>query len=365
MKVAMVNLVRPQPGSGDGLTEYAWQIYSKLRKSADIDLIYPLEKLKMQDTLGILYANSLFRLKVRKLAKGNYDVIHITHPELGFVAKMLKEKGTRARIVSSVHDLMRLDKGFHKGIMQGAYNLVVSANIGNAIRYSDMIIFTSSAVKNEVLQRFRGEIKNWRITLLGTKDRFLAAKIPKKKKRKTFVIGYVGALIFRKNVIFILKTAEQLKSQGSNFKFLIYGSGDQKEHLMAYKAEKKLDNVEFMGFAPEGKLMHIYDSFDAFIWPSVSDSSSFPIEDAKARGLPIIVSKENKFDVEVTRYAYVAQDASDAAKRIMYLRKHGYDDKMRKQALAYAKSISWSNTARKTLEAYKDVLKVRTKRYSE
>lgn len=365
MKVAIINLVKPQPGSGDGLTEYAWQIYSKMRKSADIDLFYPLEDMKRNDTMGILYANSLFRLKVQRLAKEKYDVIHITHPELGFAAKMLKARGSKARIISSVHDLMRLDKGFHKGIVQGAYNVVVSANISNAIHYSDMIIFTSSAVKDEVLRRFRGEIKNWRLTLLGTKDHFLTTKIPKKKKHNTFVVGYIGSLIFRKNVIFVLKTAEHLKSQGNNFKFLIYGSGDQKEHLMAYKEEKGLENVEFMGFAPEEKLVQIYDGFDAFIWPSVSDSSSFPIEDAKARGLPIIVSKENKYDEEVTKFSYVAQDAKDAARWIMHLKKHGYEEKMRREALAYAESISWNNTARKTLEAYKGALKLKPKRYSE
>ncbi|MDE1824980.1 MAG: glycosyltransferase [Candidatus Micrarchaeota archaeon] len=354
MKVAIITLVKPQEGSGDGITEYTHQIHQKLKGKVYIALIYPLSELKRQDTVGLIYANSLFKLRIKKLAKENYDVIHIAHPELGFAAKILRENGSKARIISCIHDLMRLDKGFHKGVIQGAYNYIVSANIRDAIKYSNFIIFTSSSVQKDVLSRFK-QIKHWSTTLLGTKDYFITTRIPKKPKHREFRVGYVGSFAYHKNVIFILKTALQLL-KNKEIKFIIYGTGAEKKHLNSYKSEMDLVNVRFMGFAPEEKLLQIYDGFDAFFWPSTGDSSSFPIEDAKARGLPIVVCKKNIFDEEVKNYVFEARDPKHSARILINLKMRGFSKKMRDAELKYAESISWSNTARKTLDIYKKVL---------
>ncbi|MGI0141392.1 MAG: glycosyltransferase family 4 protein [Candidatus Micrarchaeales archaeon] len=357
MKVAIITLIKPYEGSGDGITEYTYQIYQKLKDQVHIDLVYPLSKLKRQDTIGLIYANSLFKLRIKKLAKEKYDVIHIAHPELGFSAGILRENGFKGKIVTCIHDVFRMDKGFNKGIIQGAYDYIVSASIRNAIKHSNFIIFTSSSVQKDVLNRFK-EIKNWETTLLGTKDRFITTPIKKKKYHTYFVVGYIGALVYRKNVIFLLKTANELKGNKS-IRFLVYGSGPEMEHLKSYKEEMGLGNVRFMGFAPEDKLLQIYDSFDTFFWPSFGDSSSFPIEDARARGLPTIASSNNVFDIEVKKYVIEVETPKQAAREILKLKGKGFSKKTQKEAINYAKSISWPSTARRTFEIYKRVLERR------
>ena len=354
MKVALVTMIKPHYGSGDGITEYTYQLQEKMSRWCDVDVYAPLDTLKREDVSGLIYANSLFRMKIGKLAKMDYDVVHITHPELGYVAKILKSKRSRAKIVTSIHDLMRLDKGFHKGVMQHVYNYVVSANIMTALRSSDQIIFTSSSVAKDVVSRFQF-IKGHITTLLGTKDAFLDKPLPNKKMRRNFTIGYIGSLRYHKNVIFVLKTALQLRKR-SGYRFLVYGSGPEMEALRDFKQKNKLDNVTFMGFAPESKLIGIYDDFDAFIWPSTGDSSSFPIEDAQARGIPVIIYKDNILDNEVRRYSFTADDESHAAKIIIGLRGRGYPKKMRDDAITFVSSISWENTARRTFERYKKLV---------
>lgn len=351
MKVAMVTLIRPYHGSGDGITEYTYQIYNKLKGKMTIDFICPLEKVKHHDTLGLIYANSIFKNRIKKLASMDYDVIHITHPELGFAAKILKQSRSRARVVSCIHDLMRLESGFHYGLMQKTYNLIVTKNIKDALDYSDYIIFTSSTVRDVTLKRFP-KVRRYTTTLLGTKDYFLAKMIPEKRKAKTFTIGYMGSHVYYKNVIFVLKTALLLKSH-KEYRFMVYGRGGMTDSLLAYKASKGLDNVEFPGFAPEDKLLEIYDSFDAFIWPSFGDSSSFPIEDAQARGLPVIIYDKGILDKEVRECSLVARDEKEAARIIINLRQKGFDGRLRKKELDFVRSISWNNTANKTFEVYK------------
>ncbi|MDE1855910.1 MAG: glycosyltransferase family 4 protein [Candidatus Micrarchaeota archaeon] len=354
MKIALLNTIKPGPGSGDGITEYTYQISQRLKKGNTVDLVYPLEESKRNDIFGLVYANSVFKLRIRNLAKEGYDVIHITNQELGFAAKMLKRLGTRAKIITSIHDLMRVKdlEGYHKGLLQDAYNNMVASSIHDAVDFSDHIIFTASTVNNDAEKRFP-QMKKHVTTLLCPKDQFRTVKIPNSKKGGTFKVGYIGALAFRKNVIFILKTAKRLKDKAPNVKFLIYGSGAEKENLIAYKEKNDLTNVTFMGFAQEKTLMQTYDSFDLFFFPTMEEGSSLPILDAQARGLPALVLKENNLDEEVTRCCMKTTGEADAAKAILNLSRNGYNSKEREKSTKYARSFSWDRVAKETFAVYK------------
>jgi len=113
MKIALVNIFKPQAGSADGITEYTYQLYQKLKKRHKIDLFWALQKSKREDILGRVYVETIFRRTIlNKLLKGNYDIIHITNSEIGWLAKDLKNKGTKSAIVISIHDFVRIrEKG--------------------------------------------------------------------------------------------------------------------------------------------------------------------------------------------------------------------------------------------------------------
>jgi len=353
MKIALLNTIKPHAGSGDGMTEYAYQLCTKLSKSNKVDAIYPLEQSKRSDIFGLVYTNSVFKLRIRKLAKEDYDIIHIANQELGFVAKMLKRLGCKARIITSIHDLMRVkDEGYHRGFLQDAYSNLVASSVHDALNFSDLIIFTASSVGNSAKREFGHELKKHTVTLLCPKDQFRTAKIPADKRSSELRVGYIGALAFRKNIIFVLKTAKMLKDDIS-VKFIIYGSGAEKPNLLQFKEENKLSNVTFMGFAPENKLMQIYDGFDLFIYPSIEEGSSLPILDAQARGLPAIVIKSNNMDEEVTKYCFKARDEQDAARIIALISKKGCSKKQIGAWTNYARSFSWDRVAKETLAAYK------------
>jgi glycosyltransferase involved in cell wall biosynthesis len=112
-----------------------------------------------------------------------------------------------------------------------------------------------------------------------------------------------------------------------------------------------------MGFAQESRMAQIYDRFDAFVFPSLHEGFGIPILEAQARGLPVIIYKYGKIPKEVRTYCLEAEDAEGAARIIRGLREHGYDEKLRKKATAYARSFRWSKTARATLEVYREVLR--------
>ena len=213
----------------------------------------------------------------------------------------------------------------------------------------------SSQTLNTVAERF-GPIKNIKVVSHGTNDVIIKAKIPKRKHHKKFVVGYIGALMKHKNVIFLLKAAEILKLE-PEYKFVIYGTGMDKNMLLKFKQSNHLDNVEFNGYLKEDSKLKAYDNFDAFAFPSLYEGLAHPILEAQSRGLPVIIYKYGKIPKEIKKYCFKAESPEHITQIIENLKENGYNEKLRKKATTYARSFTWERCARETLEAYKKVLK--------
>ena len=103
--------------------------------------------------------------------------------------------------------------------------------------------------------------------------------------------------------------------------------------------------------------MSIYDSFDAFVFPSYYEGFGIPIIEAQSRGLPVIIYKYGKIPKEVRKYCFEAENSEHMAQIIEDLKENGYNEKLRKKATKYARTFTWEKCARETLEIYKKVLK--------
>ena len=206
----------------------------------------------------------------------------------------------------------------------------------------------------------KGIHKKYVTILLGPRDEFVNTKATNRKSKDMFTIGYIGALSHRKNVIFILRTALLMKSK-SQYRFMIYGSGPELQNLLKFKSDSDLNNVSFMGFAPEKKLLSIYDSFDLFFYPTLEEGSSLPMLDAQARGLPVVILRDNMVDKPVTKYCFKVGNEKSAAGMIERLLKGGYSEKQKRLEIKYAKSFSWDNIFSKTLHVYAELLKSSTR----
>ena len=292
---------------------------------------------------------------IADVPKDKYDVIHITDHEIGFAAKILKKAKNGAKIITTIHDLSRFEKGLHRGLSQKVYNKLVQGSIKDAIKYSDFLLCDSSQTLNAVIERF-GPIKNMKVVLLGVNNRRLNVQRLKRKPNKKFIVGYIGALMKHKNVIFILKAAKILKSK-QNYEFIIYGNGADKDILLKFKESNNLDNVKLKGYLNEENKSKAYESFDAFIFPSLYEGFGLPILEAQSRGLPVIIYKNGKIPNEARRYCFKAESPEHMAQIIEDLKENGYNEKLRKKATEYARSFTWERCAKETLEIYKKVLK--------
>ena len=358
MKILIISTIKPYSGSGSGITDYTYQLINHisplLNKSDSIKVLFALDKAKKNNVSGLIKANTAFKRKIANIPKYKYDIIHITDQEIGFAAKLLKKSHNTAKIVTTIHDLARFEKGLHKGVKQLIYNGLVIGSIANAIKYSDMLLCNSLQTYKTIKQRFLNA-RNLKLINHGIDDKFFKAKEKDNKITKDkFVIGYIGALAYHKNVIFILKVAAELKNS-PQYTFEVYGNGPELKNLVKFKEKHDLTNVKLMGYLKENEKMRAYNNFDVLLFPSLYEGFGLPILEAHAIGIPVIVLKASNISKEITKHCLIISTPKNAAKTIQKLKLKRLNSNQKRILVEYAKHFSWKCTAESTLEVYKKV----------
>jgi glycosyltransferase involved in cell wall biosynthesis len=346
MDIALVNGIRPMPGSGDGITEYAYNMYLQLSRKNRVKQVYSISRSKKNDISGLLKINSELSAKVRNAVHMSPDIVHIVNQEVGFAAAVSKSSNKKTPVITTIHDVSRFGKGLHRGLMQRAYNAMVQRSILQAVIRSDFIIFDSSQTMLEARKLF--DLGDHSVVNIGISKRY---SIPiTAKKRNTFTVGYIGSFAYHKNVIMLLRAAKAMGNSGT--KFLIYGVGNEARTLSAYKQNHSLSWVNLSGFAKESKKIAIYDNFDVLVFPSLYEGFGLPILEAQARGLPVIVYKYGKIPKEVKRFCLEAKDEFEMAHLIGDIKLNGYNKALRSRSMAYARSFTWEKCTKETMNAY-------------
>ena len=355
INLMILSAVKPYQGSGDGMTEYAYRLEKLLPKQGvSVSSRYALPEAKKDDIPGVIYTQTIFRMKIASIAKENRDIIHILNQEIGFAARILKGR-FRGSTISTINDLSRFDPTTHTGVMQNLYNELVKKNTIEAVENSDFLVFISSIVKKDAEKHF-GKVSNCVVINDGVSAEFISKKKAQKKPSSKFRVGYIGSFAHHKNVMFIAKTANKIM-QEKNITFNIYGKGLEAEVIKDYIGTHKLSNTKICGFAPESEKIKTYDSFDAFIFPSFHEGFGLPILEAQSRGLPVIIYKKAHISEEVRKYCIEAEDPEHAAQIIRDLKENGYNEQESRKATEYARSFTWERTAMETLGIYKKMLK--------
>ncbi len=89
-------------------------------------------------------------------------------------------------------------------------------------------------------------------------------------------ILYVGRLIKRKGVIYLLKAFNKLKKEVNDVRLIIVGSGDESETLKRYVEDKKIDDVTFTGKVDNEKLKKYYTESSIVVVPSITEDMADP-----------------------------------------------------------------------------------------
>lgn len=227
------------------------------------------------------------RKKIKNFFKENsknYDIIHCHVLNMGaFYLYYAKKYGIKVRILHS-HEIKTSDLKLHE--LRNKILLPV------AIKNANYFCACSYKAGNKILVNKEFKIINNAIN----GERFKYNDLYRKEIRKkynisdnTIVIGNVGRLCKQKNQRFLMDIYSEIKLQNDNTKLMIVGNGPLENKLKEYAKIKKIDeNVIFVETTYEIEKM--YQAFDVFVLPSISEGLGIVLIEAQVSGLPCVVS---------------------------------------------------------------------------
>jgi glycosyltransferase involved in cell wall biosynthesis len=107
------------------------------------------------------------------------------------------------------------------------------------------------------------------------------------------VFLYVGQLIPRKGLRYLLEACVMLKEKGKDkYTLMVVGDGPQCSELKDFCREKSLENnMKWLGWQEYAKLGNFFDKADIFVFPTLEDVWGMAVLEAMEFGMPVLCSK--------------------------------------------------------------------------
>ncbi len=150
----------------------------------------------------------------------------------------------------------------------------------------DKYYLTYGAKKEEIVRYPFTSLKNADVLptpISAEKKQQFREKLGMKEKKAVLTIGQ---FIHRKGFDVLMKAAVGLDK---NVGIYIVGGNPTEEYLQMQK-DLSLDNVHFVGFKVKKDLTKYYEASDAFVLPTREDIWGLVINEAMAKGLPVVTT---------------------------------------------------------------------------
>ncbi|MBB5254991.1 glycosyltransferase [Sulfurisphaera ohwakuensis] len=313
-----------------GIGRYSREVYNGLSNAGINVTILPLYDYSSLPSSILTTVKGIFH------NYSGYDIIHILSPK-----PLIPIRKGKAKLITTVHDLffLKYKESEPMPLMKRFYV--------KSILSSDTIITVSSLVKEDV-ERL-GYKKKVFVVSPGIDERFFNKPIVKKRRRDIVKLGYIGMIDSeRKNVVRGIRAFKKLKEK--NVVFELWGSYNPNSEIFKeiLKEAKEDPRIRIMGPTPEDRLVETYDAFDYFLFPTKEEGFGFPIVEANARGVPIIVFEDARIPEEVCKYCIRLKEDDFSIPD-----KNFDEEKLKK----FARNFSWRNSLENLLKVYNEITK--------
>ncbi len=343
LKVSLVSKEIDE-GTGHGVPRYSYELLRGLRR----------RKIEVR-TICSEHSSSVLRnafdifikIPMRVLKPfPESDLYHFTSQQMGLVCPLFKKLYGK-KVVTTVHDIHPL--------------LLPETNRASAlyrkatqysVRHSDLLIVDAAHVKKDLVEYFGADEGSIRVIALGVDVKFRPLQRPKNKK---FTVGYLGSFAANKDVAFLIRSYSlfERRNPGAS-KLVLYGDGPQLEQCKRLAGELAIEDCEFLGFAPERDIVGIYNSFDAYAFPSMMEGFGLPLLEAQKCGVPVIVRASAHLPRELTRYCLKAEDEHNMASHLEQIFHGGFS--YPKTHRKYVSAFTWDSCIEKTCRAYAELI---------
>lgn len=164
-----------------------------------------------------------------------------------------------------------------------------------AAQDATLIVTVSKYSAEKIVQYYDVDRAKIRVASNGVDtQRFRPAANREKIRRQIGVAGrpcvlFVGRLIPRKGLSFLVEAAKQIVKDFKEAVFLIVGDGPMRSQLTAYLREiNLLGNFLFLGDVKEQQLPALYNCADVFVLPSIQEGLGIVLLEAQATAIPVV-----------------------------------------------------------------------------
>ena len=178
-------------------------------------------------------------------------------------------------------------------------------------------------------------------------------------RETTINLLFVGRLIERKGLIYLLRAFVDLEKSFSNISLHIVGDGPLlKSHLNFVKQKKMENKINFYGVVNHDKVNYLYKKSHIFILPSLNEALGNVTQEALASGLPIITTDTGASElIDKNGYIVKKQNSKDlyiAIKKL--INEPMLIQKMGSSSRQLALSMRWEYIAEDYVKHYKNTI---------
>ncbi|MDQ3289867.1 MAG: glycosyltransferase [Bacteroidota bacterium] len=315
----------------------------------------PVEELNVfgQTSLEKMDANSAViqyaRYATRLSSQKDFDLIY-AHDWMTFLAGVELKLVSGKPLVVHVHSLSYDRAGIDS---QGwIYELEKQA-----LEKADFIIpvseYTSKIIQNEY------GISADRIQAVYNG---IEPKQPKRKEKspeEDKIVLFLGRVTEQKGASYFLDIASKVLEKTKDVQFVMAGTGNQLQDLIASDQYLQLDNkFEFTGFLDREKVENLLAIADVYCMPSVSEPFGLSAIEAAQFGVPAVIS--NQSGVAEVLHSALKADYNDvdtmAANIISLLEDEELRDKVIEDSYKDIEQLTWEKTTEEILEIFEKVV---------
>lgn len=247
--------------------------------------------------------NWFFNRNLIKKARDINADVYEAHAVSGYgFPKALEKQGIKKPFIHTIHGVLadEFEQAKKKGYPSfrdriANYFMHRLAMLEKETAHKATVIVTISNYSLEKIQSYYGvEKSKVRIVPNGVDvEKFKPMKA--QDARQQFGLGvepcvlFVGSLIPRKGLNFLVESAKKIVKENADTKFLIVGEGPLKAQLtISLESANLSGNFKFFGNLKDDALSAIYNCADVFVLPSIQEGQGIVLLEAQASGKSVV-----------------------------------------------------------------------------
>jgi glycosyltransferase involved in cell wall biosynthesis len=292
----------------------------------------------------------------------------------GFL-KALRKRNLKKPFIQTIHGVLADEyaqsfQGASPTLRAKLANLIMwqlSRIEEEAAKNATLIVTVSKYSSRKIVQFYDVDKTKIRIVPNGVdSQKFRPTEDCEKVKRslgidKKQCVLFVGRLIPRKGLPFLIEAAKRIVKERSETAFIIVGNGPLRNHLRSYLEKINLSgNFVFLGDVNENMLPILYNCADVFAFPSIQEGQGIALLEAQATAKPVVafnVGGVSEALLDKETGLLVKPDSHELADAILKLldNESSRVNMGRKGREFVCNNLSWDICAKRMLQIYREV----------